>query len=108
MVILYISLIFVILYYTMAILIAPKKVNVMKIIKIIFKVIWTISLQNICLWALAGWKWLWSLTTVDEKAIAAAKEVGRRTKNAVNEMDDVVDAIKGKKFNKNGSPKKKK
>ena len=108
MVILYISLIFVILYYTMAILLAPKKVNIMKIIKIIFKVIWTISLQNICLWALAGWKWLWSLTTVDEKAIAAAKEVGRRAKNAVDEMDDVVDAIKGKKFNKNGSPKKKK
>ncbi len=108
MVILYISLIFVILYYTMAILLAPKKVDIMKIIKIIFKVIWTISLQNICLWALAGWKWLWSLTTVDEKAIAAAKEVGRRTKNAVDEMDDVVDAIKGKKFSKNGSPKKKK
>ena len=80
----------------------------MKIIKLILKVVWTLSLQNLCLWALAGWKWLWSLTTVDEKAIAAAKEVGRRTKNAVDEMDDVVDALKGKKFKKNGSPKKKK
>tara|TARA_R110001592_G_scaffold268235_2_gene534447 strand:- start:256 stop:582 length:327 start_codon:yes stop_codon:yes gene_type:complete len=108
MALLVMCLIFVILYYTTAIILADKNINIMKIVKIIFKVIWTISLQNICLWALAGWKWLWSLTTVDEKTIAAAKEVGRRTKNAVNEMDDVVDAIKGKKFNKNGSPKKKK
>lgn len=108
MALLYISLIFIILYYTMAILLAPKNVDVMKIIKTILKVIWVISLKNICLWAHEGWKWLWSLTTVDEKAIATAKEVGRRAKNAVDEMDDVVDAIKGKKFNKNGSPKKKK
>tara|TARA_R110001632_G_scaffold30806_3_gene80804 strand:- start:1744 stop:2064 length:321 start_codon:yes stop_codon:yes gene_type:complete len=106
MVILVISLIFVILYYTTAIILADKNINIMKIVKIIFKVIWTISLQNICLWALAGWKWLWSLTTVDEKTIAAAKEVGRRTKNAVNEMDDVVDALKGKRLSKKKNSKK--
>ena len=87
-------------------ILADKNINIMKIVKIIFKVIWTISLQNICLWALAGWKWLWSLTTVDEKTIAAAKEVGRRTKNAVNEMDDVVDALKGKRLSKKKNSKK--
>lgn len=97
-----------VLYFSIILSILYCKSKVMKIVKLILKVVWTISLQNICLWALAGWKWLWSLTTVDEQAIAAAKEVGRRTKNAVDEMDDVVDAIKGKKFNKNGSPKKKK
>lgn len=99
---------FFVLYFSIILTILYCKSNIMKIIKLILKVVWTVSLQNLCLWALAGWKWLWSLTTVDEQAIAAAKEVGRRTKNAVNEMDDVVDAIKGKKFNKNGSPKKKK
>ncbi len=97
-----------VLYFSIILSILYCKSKVMKIVKLILKVVWTISLQNICLWALAGWKWLWSLTTVDEQAIAAAKEVGRRAKNAVDEMDDVVDAIKGKKFNKNGSPKKKK
>ena len=106
MTILVISLIFVILYYTAAILMVPKKVNIMKIIKIILKVIWTISLQNICLWALAGWKYMWALTEIDEQAIAAAKEVGRRAKNATAEMDDVVEALKGKKFNQNGKQKK--
>lgn len=106
MAILYISLIFIILYYIAAIIIAPKNLEIMKIIKLIFKVIWTISLKNICLWLIAGWKWLWSLTTVDEKAIAAAKEAARRAKNAVDEMDDVVDALKGKKFNQNGTSKK--
>jgi|TARA_R100000084_G_scaffold109439_1_gene76843 hypothetical protein len=80
----------------------------MKIVKLILKIVWTVSLQNLCIWALAGWKWLWSLTTVDEKVIAGVKETGRRVKNAADEMDDVVDALKGKKFNKNGSPKKKK
>ena len=99
---------FFVLYFSIILTILYCKSNIMKIIKLILKVVWTLSLQNLCLWVLAGWKWLWSLTTVDEKAVAAAKEVGRRTKNAVNEMDDVVDAIKGKKFNKNGSPKKKK
>ncbi len=108
MVILSISLIFIILYYTTAIIIAPKNVKIMKIIKILLKVIWTISLQNICIWIAMAWKWAWSKTEIDEKAIAAAKEVGRRAKNAADELDDVADALKGKKFNKNGSPKKKK
>ena len=99
---------FLILYFSIIFTILYCKSNIMKIVKLILKIVWTMSLQNLCMWALAGWKWLWSLTTVDEKAIATAKEVGRRAKNAVDEMDDVVDAIKGKKFNKNGSPKKKK
>lgn len=77
----------------------------MKVIKLILKVVWTVSLQNLCLWALAAWKWLWSLTTVDEQAIAAAKEVNRRAKNAAREMGDVKDALKGKKFNQNGKKK---
>lgn len=77
----------------------------MKIIKLILKVVWTLSLQNLCLWALAAWKWLWSLTTVDDKAIAAAKEAARRVKNAADEMEDVADALKGKKFKQNGKKK---
>ncbi len=71
------------------------------ILKIVWTFVWTVSLQNICLWILAGWKWLWSLTTVDEQAIAAAKEAKRRAKNAAREMGDVTDALKGKKFDKN-------
>jgi len=49
------------------------------------------------------WKWLWSLTTVDEKAKAVANEVKDRLANAADEMndvideaEDVVDALKGK------------
>ncbi len=79
----------------------------MKILKFILNIIWTLSLKNICVWAILGWHWLWSKTSIDEKAIAVVKETVRRSKNAAREMEDVTDALKGKKFNKNGSPKKK-
>lgn len=78
---------------------------VLKVLKVVLEVIWTISLKNICLWLLAGWHWLWSLTSADEKAIAVVKETVRRTKNAADEMEDVVDALKGKKINQNGKKK---
>ena len=78
---------------------------VLKVLKVVLEVIWTISLKNICLWLVAGWHWLWSLTSADEKAIAAVKETVRRTKNAADEMEDVVDALKGKKINQNGKKK---
>jgi len=79
----------------------------MKILKFILNIIWTLSLRNICVWTILGWYWLWSKTSFDEKAISVVKETVRRSKNAAREMGDVKDAIKGKKFNKNGSPKKK-
>lgn len=72
----------------------------MKIIKLIFKFVWTVSLQNLCLWAVMLWKWLWSKTEVDDKAIAAVKEAKRRINNAASELDDVADALKGKKSKK--------
>ena len=78
----------------------------MKIIKLILKVIWTISLENIFKWLVMGWKWAWSKTEVDDKAIAAFKEVKNRLENASDEMEDVVDALKGKKINSNGKAKK--
>jgi len=78
---------------------------VLKVLKVVLEVIWTISLKNICLWLVAGWHWLWSLTSADEKAIAVVKETVRRTKNAADEMEDVVDALKGKKINQNGKKK---
>ena len=99
----------------------------MKVIKLIFKVIWTISLQNIFLWLGMAWKWAWSKTEVDEKVISTVKETGRRLDNAADEMgdvvdalkevknrlenasdemEDVVDALKGKKINPNGKAKK--
>jgi len=67
--------------------------------------VWTFSLQK-------GWNWIWSKTTVDEKAIAVAKEVKRRAEIAAEELEDVVveskdvvSAIKGetKKRKKHGS-----
>jgi hypothetical protein len=70
----------------------------MKIIKLILKVIWTISLENIFKWLAMGWKWAWSKTEVDDNAIAAFKEVKNRLENASDEMQDVVDALKGKKI----------
>jgi len=78
----------------------------MKIIKLIFNVIWTISLENIFKWLTMGWKWVWSKTKVDDNAIAALKEVKNRLENASDEMEDVVDALKGKKINPNGKAKK--
>jgi len=74
-------------------------------IKKILYAIWTFSLQK-------GWNWIWSKTTVDEKAIAVAKEVKRRAEIAAEELEDVVveskdvvSAIKGetKKRKKHGS-----
>ncbi len=67
--------------------------------------VWTFSLQK-------GWNWIWSKTTVDEKAIAVAKEVKRRAEIAAEELEDVVveskdviSAVKGetKKRKKHGS-----
>lgn len=67
--------------------------------------VWTFSLQK-------GWNWIRSKTTVDEKAIAVAKEVKRRAEIAAEELEDVVveskdvvSAIKGetKKRKKHGS-----
>ncbi len=78
----------------------------MKIIKLIFKFVWTVYLQNLCLWAVMLWKWLWSKTEVDDKAIAAVKEAKRRVENAADELDDVADALKGKKYKSNGGKKK--
>jgi len=65
------------------------------------------------------WVRLWSKTTIDEKAAATVKETGRRLKNmsveikdvgkelkqAVNQVDDIVDAAKGHK-RKGRKPKK--
>jgi|TARA_B110000977_G_scaffold90045_1_gene119612 hypothetical protein len=66
-------------------------------IKKILSSIWNFSLSK-------SWKWVWSKTTVDEKAIAVVKEVKSRAKNVATEMGDVVeqskdviDAAKGKK-----------
>lgn len=59
-------------------------------IKKILNAIWNFSLKK-------GWDWVWSKTTIDEKAIASAKEVKSRTKNVAKELSDVVDAAKGKK-----------
>jgi hypothetical protein len=49
--------------------------------------LWTFSLQK-------GWNWIWSKTTVDEKAIAVAKEVKRRAEIAAEELEDVKDSLK--------------
>lgn len=75
----------------------------MKVFKTIVMIIWTLSLQNIWRYIVMFWKWLWSLTTVDEKAKAVANEVKDRLANAADEMndvideaEDVVDALKGK------------
>lgn len=73
--------------------------------------IWNFSLKK-------GWDWVWAQTTVDEKAAeiveevkdraAAAKEelkdVGKAVKEVVDQAEDVVEAVKGKK--RRGRPKK--
>lgn len=41
-----------------------------------------------------GWNWLLGKTTVDEKAIAAVKEIKRRYKLTTEELRDVAKAIK--------------
>ena len=40
------------------------------------------------------WNYLWSKTTVDEKAVEAAVELKRRIKNVKQELKDVSVAIK--------------
>ena len=40
------------------------------------------------------WDYIWSKTTVDEKAIAAVKEIKRRYKLTSDELRDVAKAIK--------------
>lgn len=39
------------------------------------------------------WDWVFSKTTLDEKAIATVKEVKRRAKNVKEEIKDVGEAI---------------
>jgi len=40
------------------------------------------------------WSKLWSKTTIDEKAIAKAKQIKKRTKAVIEEINDVGAAIK--------------
>jgi uncharacterized protein YoxC len=40
------------------------------------------------------WNLMWSKTTIDEKAVEAAKEVKRRVKNVKEELKDVSKAVK--------------
>lgn len=40
------------------------------------------------------WVYLWSLTTIDEKAKATGKEVKRRYRRTKKELTDVKDALK--------------
>ena len=40
------------------------------------------------------WNYIWSKTSVDEKAIAAVKEIKRRYKLTSDELRDVAKAIK--------------
>jgi len=80
----------------------------MKVLKFIINFVWTLSLQNLFLWTGMLWKWLWSLTTVDERSIAIAKEIKARAEKAADEMGDVVDALAGKEINPNGKSKKSK
>ena len=49
--------------------------------------IWNFSLKQ-------GWNWVWSKTTIDEKAVATVKEIKKRYKLTAKELADVADAIK--------------
>ncbi len=40
------------------------------------------------------WNYIWSKTTVDEKAIATVKEIKKRYKLTTQELSDVAQAIK--------------
>ena len=70
---------------------------VLSILKFVLNILWTISIKNICIWLVLGWHWLWSKTTMDEKAIALVKETARRVHATKRELKDVIDAVKGKK-----------
>jgi hypothetical protein len=78
----------------------------MKVLKFIVELIWTLSLQNLFLYMKMLWIWFWSLTNVDEKAIAIAKEVKGRAEEAAYEMGDVVDALAGKEIKSKKRSKK--
>lgn len=41
-----------------------------------------------------AWNYIWSKTTVDEKAVATVKEIKRRYKLTAEELADVAKAIK--------------
>ena len=58
-----------------------------KFLKKLIHIIWTFSLQDY-------WKAIWSKTSVDEKAIATLKEVQKRYKLSVQEIEDVAAAMK--------------
>ena len=77
-----------------------------KVLKFIVGLIWTLSLQSIFLYLKMLWIWLWSLASVDEKTIAVAKEIKDRAEKAAYEMEDVVDALKGKPRSKKKNSKK--
>jgi len=49
--------------------------------------IWNFSLKK-------GWDWVWSKTTVDEKAKEVIEEIDSRLDRVKEESKDVVDAIK--------------
>jgi hypothetical protein len=53
----------------------------------ILSAIWNFSLKK-------GWDWIWSKTTVDEKAIAVVKETKRRAKRVSEEISDVGQELK--------------
>jgi len=40
------------------------------------------------------WNYIWSKTTVDEKAVATAKEIKKRYKSTKKELSDVAKAMK--------------
>ena len=40
------------------------------------------------------WNYIWSTTSVDEKAIATIKEIKKRYKLTAQELKDVADAVK--------------
>tara|TARA_B100001175_G_scaffold316567_1_gene330841 strand:- start:1417 stop:1665 length:249 start_codon:yes stop_codon:yes gene_type:complete len=56
-------------------------------VKKFFKVLWTWSLQDY-------WVFVWSKTSVDEKAIATVHEIQRRYKLSAAELADIGKAIK--------------
>jgi hypothetical protein len=56
-------------------------------IKKVLHAIWTFSLQK-------GWNWIWSKTTIDEKAISVTNEVKARTKAVTVELEDVKKTLK--------------
>jgi len=62
-------------------------VNIKTMIKKVLQKIWNFSLKQ-------GWDWIWSKTTVDEKAVEVVKETKRRAKRVKEELQDVKEEIK--------------